>query len=319
MTDINTFQDILDALEQDPALREQLRRHILTEELLQLPAAVQELRTDVAELKNGVTEIKTDVAELKNGVTEIKTDVAELKNDVTEIKADVAELKNDVTELKTDVAELKNDVTELKTDVAELKNDVTEIKTDVAELKTSVTRLETNAARMGGDLRRITGKDYEGYILRFAERLINRNTDLERPSVVGSDRNGWESPHMRERNTEAANSGTIEFEEADDLELADIILSGRTPQGGARYVIIEASITVEESDVSTAKIRAEILQKVSGITTIPVVVGVIITEEATAAAQEGGVRFIQYNPGEQFSPAEAETGMIQPESGAAGS
>ena len=256
MTDINTFQDILDALEQDPALREQLRRHILTEELLQLPAAVQELRTDVAELQNGVTEIKTDVAELKNDVTELKTDVAELKNGVTEIKTDVAELKNDVTELKTDVAELKNDVTELKTDVAELENGVTEIKTDVAELKTSVTRLETNAARMGGDLRRITGKDYEGYILRFAERLINRNTDLERPSVVGSDRNGWESPHMRERNTEAANSGTIEFEEADDLELADIILSGRTPQGGARYVIIEASITVEESDVSTAKIRA---------------------------------------------------------------
>jgi peptidoglycan hydrolase CwlO-like protein len=78
VTDINTFQDILDALEQDPALREQLRRHILTEELLQLPAAVQELRTDVAELKNGVTEIKTDVAELKNDVTELKTDVAEL-------------------------------------------------------------------------------------------------------------------------------------------------------------------------------------------------------------------------------------------------
>ena len=36
---INTFQDILDALERDPALRDALRRHILSEELLQLPAA----------------------------------------------------------------------------------------------------------------------------------------------------------------------------------------------------------------------------------------------------------------------------------------
>ena len=38
-TPINTFQDILDALERDPALRDALRRHILSEELLQLPAA----------------------------------------------------------------------------------------------------------------------------------------------------------------------------------------------------------------------------------------------------------------------------------------
>ena len=38
-TPINNFQDILDALERDPALRDALRRHILSDELLQLPAA----------------------------------------------------------------------------------------------------------------------------------------------------------------------------------------------------------------------------------------------------------------------------------------
>ena len=119
MTSINTFQDILDALEQDPALREQLRRHILTDELLQLSAAVHELRADVAELKNDVAEIKTSVAGLQEGQA----------------------------------------------------------------------RLETDVARMNGDLRRLTGKDYEGYVIRFADRLINRTTDLERPSMVGSDRN----------------------------------------------------------------------------------------------------------------------------------
>lgn len=37
---INTFQDILNALEQNPELRQQLRQHILTEDLLNLPAVV---------------------------------------------------------------------------------------------------------------------------------------------------------------------------------------------------------------------------------------------------------------------------------------
>ena len=107
---------------------------------------------------------------------------------------------------------------------------------------------------------------------------------------------------MRERDTEAANSGTIEFEEADDLEMADVVLSGRPPQGGPRYLIIEASITVQRGDVLTAKKRAAVLQKVSDIITIPVVVGVLITEEARAEAPEGGVLFIQYNPGEGVQP-----------------
>ena len=184
-----------------------------------------------------------------------------------------------------------------------------EIKTSVASLQEGQARLETDVARMGGDLarmnsdlRRLTGKDYEGYVIRFAERLINRTTDLERPSVVGSDRNGWAHPHMRDRNTEAASSGTIGFEAADDLEMADVVLSGRTPLGGLRYVIIETSTTVQESDVLTAKKRAAVLQKASDIVTIPVVVGVLITAEARAATEEEDVLFIPYNPGEGVQP-----------------
>ncbi len=69
-------------------------------------------------------------------------------------------------------------------------------------------------------------------------------------------------------------------------------------------MIIEASITVQGSDVLTAKKRAAVLQKVSGVITIPAVVGVLITEEARAAAPERGVLFIQYNPREEFSPAD---------------
>ena len=36
-TPMNTFEEILEALERDPALKEALRRHILTDELLQMP------------------------------------------------------------------------------------------------------------------------------------------------------------------------------------------------------------------------------------------------------------------------------------------
>ena len=52
-TPIYSFQDILRILEQNPELREAMRRYILDEELRQLPAAVRELRETVANLAQG--------------------------------------------------------------------------------------------------------------------------------------------------------------------------------------------------------------------------------------------------------------------------
>ena len=45
-TPINTFEDILDAMERDPALRDTLRHHILTDELLQMPLRLEQLVTE---------------------------------------------------------------------------------------------------------------------------------------------------------------------------------------------------------------------------------------------------------------------------------
>ena len=43
---VNNFQDILDAMERDPALRNALRRHILTDELLQVPVQLEKFITE---------------------------------------------------------------------------------------------------------------------------------------------------------------------------------------------------------------------------------------------------------------------------------
>ena len=45
-TPINTFEDIWDAMERDPALRDTLRRHILTDELLQMPLRLEQFITE---------------------------------------------------------------------------------------------------------------------------------------------------------------------------------------------------------------------------------------------------------------------------------
>ena len=100
---ITTMQDILDALDQNPdlqhefhkhvvdvvrnddALRQDLRKEILTEELLQLPTRFAQFEQTVGErfdrLESDVAVLKDDVADLKAGQRRLERDVGELKGD----------------------------------------------------------------------------------------------------------------------------------------------------------------------------------------------------------------------------------------------
>ena len=76
---INSFDDILKAMEQDPALREAMRRHILTEELLQLPAQVTRLETSMAQLQDGQSRLETRMDGLEAGQSRLEAGQEELK------------------------------------------------------------------------------------------------------------------------------------------------------------------------------------------------------------------------------------------------
>jgi len=119
---VETFQDIVRILRERPEWLEEMRRLILTDELLALPKRFDTfVREEFSPLKQDVATLKQDVDTLKRDVEVLKQDVAVLKQDVEILKQDVAVLKQDVEILKQDVAVLKQDVETLKRDVAELK------------------------------------------------------------------------------------------------------------------------------------------------------------------------------------------------------
>ncbi len=112
---IETFEDILRALRERPEWLEELRRIILTEELLALPQRFERFRKEeFIPLKEKVDKIEQDVEVLKQDVSGLKQDVSTLKRDVAVLKQDVEVLKQDVAVLKQDVAELKGDNFERK-------------------------------------------------------------------------------------------------------------------------------------------------------------------------------------------------------------
>ena len=104
---IVTFADILRALKSHPDWLEELRKLILTTELLELPKKFDELLKRFEKIEGDVEILKQDVAILKQDVAILKQDVAILKQDVAILKQDVEVLKKDVAYLKGEFGKFK--------------------------------------------------------------------------------------------------------------------------------------------------------------------------------------------------------------------
>ncbi len=274
---ITTMQDILSALDRDPNLqrefhkhlveairrdddlRQGLRKEILAEELLQLPARFTRLEDDM---------------------TEVKGDVTVLKGDVTVLKDDVAVLKDDVAVLKDDVAVLKDDMAEVKGDVAVLKDDMAEVKGGLAEVKGGLAEVKGDTSRMAGQIANLMGSDYESKAIEQSRRLIRRALGMERATLVYASRkpsNDFEEQVL----VPAIRQGLIDRRQADQLEEADSIIRCENDQGDIIHAVVEISITVQDHDRARATDRAEIFNLATGFRSRPFVVGQNQAERGT--------------------------------------
>ena len=222
-TPINTFQDILDAIERDPALREELRRHILGDEMLQLPAQFRVFMEAVADMRET---LKEGQQTLTGAVSELKTDVADLKEGQQTLKEGQQTLRDDVSELRTAVA------------------------------------------RIGRDVSRLAGTDFEAYASRLARRRIFRAMGISGAQIFSTARNPEPLHALAD---EALEAGALDERRANDLALADIVLTANQPDGTAIYILGEISITAREDDVQKATRRAEVLSTATGVPCLPVV------------------------------------------------
>jgi len=252
VVEIRTVNDIIVALKNHPHWLEEIRRLILTEELMRLPQRFDAfVENDFKPLAQKVDKIETDVSELKNRVGVLETDVGVLKTDV-------ATLKTDVATLKTDVATLKTDVATLKTDVAKLTGRVNKIEIDVGDLK---------------------GNDFERRVRERAPSYFGKL--IKKCRVVSHEM-------LADALDEALDRHAISEEERYEALNVDVVARGLSRYEPNREVVLvaEVSIKVDRTDVERAAKRCEIISRVMQLPGIPIAIGKETTEGAKPRAEE---------------------------------
>jgi len=242
---VEDFHDLMRILKERPDWREDLRRQVLTDDLLSLPEQVAELRAYTErrfqELADAQARTEAKVAELAQAQARTEAKVAELAQAQARTEAKVAELVQAQANMTIQLTDLTQAVRTLTDGVGELKGITTEI-----EYRTKA----------------------RGYFGRLIRRL----------HVLSAD-------EMSALLDDAVTAGALSEADADDLALADIVIRGKHKQAGTDlYLLVEVSWGVGPYDVERAARRATVLARL-GTPVIPAVAGKRLTAEAAELAR----------------------------------
>lgn len=253
---VEDFHQLVALLEQHPEWRAELRRLVLSEQLLSLPDLVRELteaqRRQAEEFAQyrQATEVRFQ---------RIEEAIAQLTEAQRRTEEAVARLIEAQREIETALLRLSHQVEQLTNTVQALISWSNRITDDVGKLKQwSLEYLYASRAPA------------------FFGKLVTRAHALT-------------AEDLSQMLEDALEAGKITKEERDDLLVTDLVVRGRWHEDGEPvYLVIEISWGIGMDDTKRALRRARAFAKL-GIRTVPVVAGERATENAIEEAHEFGI------------------------------
>lgn len=221
------FHALVQALEEHPEWRAELRRLILSEELFSLPPAVKRLEEEMARLVATVERLAENQAQMEVAIREL----GEAQRRLVEAQARTEKRVEELAEAHQRLAEAQ------------------------ARTESALEQLTKRVDALAGQVGELRGQFLEMSFREKAPAYLGRY--LRKVRV-------WPSFRVAELLDEAVDAGRVNSEEREAVLLADAVVEGVSFEGEALSVVVEVSSVVDERDVARAVERAEVLAKALG-------------------------------------------------------
>jgi chromosome segregation ATPase len=279
---IEDFHDLIRLLETRPEWRADLRRLVLSEELLALPEQIALFRADTERRFQELTEAqsRTDarIAALTEAQSRTDARIAALTEAQNRTDAQLVIIGERLAALteaqsRTDariaaLTEAQNRTDAQLVIIGERLAALTEAQNRTDAQIAALTDMSKRHDDSIGDLK---GEVLEVRYQRNASAYVGRL--VRRAQVLSAN-------ELMELLENAVDQGLLTEEEKNDVSLTDVIVRGRRKEDGAPvYLAIEVSWGVGPYDVERAVHRAALLSRL-GVPAIPVVAGKSITPDA---------------------------------------
>ena len=267
---IDDVRDLVRLLDEQPEWRAEVRRRLLSDELLSVPEQIAEQRLDIQR-------IEEQIAELRLRTERIEEQIAELRLRIERIEEQIAELRLRIERIEEQIAELRLRIERIEEQIAEQRLETArrfqQVEDQIAALTRTVDTLTNDVGELKGDSLERRYREKAG---AYFGRLLRRT------HVLTDD-------ELNELLDDAVAQGVLTEAESDEVIWADAVVRGRRRSDRAQMVAVaEVSWGVGIKDVERARRRSDLLAKL-GFDTLPVVGGKAVTREAAELAREKGV------------------------------
>jgi outer membrane murein-binding lipoprotein Lpp len=276
---VRDFPGLVRALERHAEWKAELRRLLLTEELLALPQVVRDLTAQVQALATSHERLTAQVQALATSHERLTAQVQALATSHERLAAQVQALATSHERLTAQVQALATSHERLTANQASLTESVRQLSVEVRALTEAQRRTDARLDRVEDRLGRLQGSDlerqYRERAAGFFQRLLTRIRLVDHQDLA-------------HRLDDAVEAGTLSPDDKAEILLADVVVRGRREDQDT-YVLAEVSIVVDAEDVRRAATRARLLQRALSTAVLPAVAGTRLTPEAADAAQTTGV------------------------------
>ncbi|MCE2500657.1 MAG: hypothetical protein J4G13_07325 [Dehalococcoidia bacterium] len=191
----------------------------------------------------------------------------------------IQEDRGHIAVLTTGLSELPLKIESMATNVESLTGKVGRLTGAQQQTNDRLTEMNGHLTTRSGRVANLSGDRFEKEVTRLATRISRRQLNLADATVTHI---GWDFTTIAV--SDIADLDGITDSEAEDLNRADLIITGHDDAGHTVHVVAEISGTIESTDITRSDRRAAILQKATGQTVRAVAIGNEAAPEAIALA-----------------------------------
>ena len=313
--DVRDFHDLIRLLEAHPEWRAELRRLVLSEELLRLPELIRELaeaqdrtQRQLAELTRRLEELAAWVETLAQAQARTEERVAHLEERVSQIEDRLGRVEEALVRLAEAQARTEERVAHLEERVSQIEDRLGRVEEALVRLAEAQARTEERVGRLEEAvahlaeaqarteavlqalivrvdrleirLGRLEGRELERYYRERAPAIFGQ-AGFSRVRVVPIEEVAGRLDDLEEQ-------GHVGPEDRLRLLRTDLFVQARR-QGREIWLAVEVSSTIDDKDVERAVKSAELLARLFKVEAQPVVAGHRLLPDAEKLGQQQNV------------------------------
>ncbi len=302
MTTINDIGDLVKILQERPEWRATISNLLLGDDLLNLPRQLalfieatnenfRQMTESIQALTDHARQTDENFRRMSESIQALTDHARQTDENFRRMSESIQALTDHARQTDENFRQVNENLQALNDHARQTDENFRQVNENLQALNDHARRTDEHARRSDGRLNRLEGrvgnlegKGYEQSIINRVLFRAERRFSLDNP-VIAMSQFLQKTPELNRLIARAIQSGTATDEELDDLHESDIIIS----DDQNRHIVVEVSLTVDNSDIERAARRANIMAAISGAESMPALATDNIPEPQQTLAESRGV------------------------------